>query len=159
MKKMKLFLIPLFLLFAVSISISQDKENCTGKCDHSDKSVNKCNHKGLDGGFSDTNKSVSTDGLICPVSKETIEPGKGIELSYLGKIYTFCCQNCIKKFSTEPLDYIKEEVSCVVMGEPASKDSFAEYNGMKYYFCCPNCIKKFNKDPDKYLNKFKKEDK
>jgi hypothetical protein len=40
------------------------------------------------------------------------------------------------KFKKEPLDYIKGELTCPVMGDPAEKDTFVVHNDVKYYLCC-----------------------
>ncbi len=131
--------------------------SCSGKCSESKSS---CSDKGNSKSCcSDKNKTGNSQGTqdsvkVCPVAGEKIE-GQGVKLSYLGKEYTFCCEGCAAKFQKEPLDYIKEEILCPVMGEAASKESFTEYNGTKYYFCCAPCIKKFNKDPDKYKEGYK----
>jgi YHS domain-containing protein len=92
---------------------------------------------------------------VCPVSGETIEEGKGKEFSYLGTKYTFCCEHCVGKFKAEPMNYIKTELTCPVMGDAASKDFSVVNSGTKYYFCCESCLGKFEKNPEKYLNKFK----
>jgi YHS domain-containing protein len=101
-------------------------------------------------------KTVIT-GEVCPVSGETIGEGEGVVYNYLGTDYKFCCKNCVKKFKAEPMDYIKGELKCPVMGETASKDDFTVVDNVKYYFCCAGCKGKFEKDPEKYLNKEKKD--
>ena len=101
-------------------------------------------------------KSRTLDSLkICPVSGETIDGAEGapVTYTYLGKEYTFCCAGCVAKFKAEPMNYIKEELTCPVMGEAASKDVSTVVDGVKYYFCCAGCISKFEKNPDKYLKK------
>ncbi len=100
-----------------------------------------------------------TSPKTCIVTGETIEEGQGVELTYLGKTYNFCCSHCVDKFKKEPMNYIKEDIKCPVSGETASKDISAVYDGVKYYFCCENCEGKFKKDPEKYLNKDKKDNK
>lgn len=92
----------------------------------------------------------------CPVSGEDIPDSGGLTFNYLGKEYAFCCEKCVTKFKAEPLNYIKGEVTCPVMGEAASKETFSVHNGIKYYFCCAPCVKKFEKDPEKYLEKYNK---
>ena len=106
----------------------------------------------------DTTKTkTQIAGDICPVSGETIGEGEGVVYNYLGTDYKFCCKNCVKKFKSEPMDYIKGELKCPVMGEPAVKDEFVIVDNVKYYMCCASCKRKFEKDPEKYLNKEKKE--
>jgi YHS domain-containing protein len=99
-------------------------------------------------------QGVNDSAKICPVSGEKIE-GAGVTFSYLSKEYTFCCENCVSKFKAEPMNYIKEQLVCPVMGEVAEKDISLMYNDTKYYFCCKPCIKKFNKEPEKYSPGFK----
>ena len=50
------------------------------------------------------------------------------------------------------MNYIKEEMTCPVMGETVVKDVFVMHEGTKYYLCCKSCVKKFENDPDKYKN-------
>ena len=92
-------------------------------------------------------------GLTCPVSNESIGEGQGVKLDYYGKTYTFCCEGCVAKFKKEPINYIKEEMTCPVMGETVTKDVFVMHNDTKYYLCCKSCLSKFEKDPEKYINK------
>ncbi len=126
------------------------KSNCDKNCTCQKDSKNCSSDRGKTG----TSQGVLDSGKVCPVAGEKID-GQGVKLSYLGKEYTFCCEGCAEKFKKEPLDYIKGEILCPVMGETASKENFTEYNGTKYYFCCAPCIKKFNKDPEKYKDGFK----
>jgi YHS domain-containing protein len=99
-------------------------------------------------------QGINDSGKVCPVSGEKIE-GAGVNFTYLSKEYTFCCENCVSKFKAEPMNYIKEELLCPVMGEIADKDITLMYNNTKYYFCCKPCIKKFNKEPEKYSSGYK----
>ena len=72
-------------------------------------------------------------GLTCPVSNESIGEGQGVKLDYYGKTYTFCCEGCVAKFKKEPINYIKEEMTCPVMGETVTKDVLVMHNDNKYY--------------------------
>jgi len=89
--------------------------------------------------------------LVCAVSGEKIEAGKGVNFNYLGKEYVFSSEENMAKFKKEPLDYIKSELTCPVMGDPAEKDTFVIHNGVKYYLCCTSCQSKFERNPDKYI--------
>ncbi|HEY5123202.1 MAG TPA: YHS domain-containing protein [Ignavibacteria bacterium] len=122
-------------------------KDCKSECGNSEK----CKKNTSGGMKSSPMDSVKT----CPVSGETVDGAEGapVTYTYLGKEYTFCCEGCVKKFKAEPMNYIKEELTCPVMGEAASKDVNTVVNGVKYYFCCSGCISKFEKDPDKYLKK------
>ncbi len=130
-------------------------DKCTGRKDCKMEGSNKsgCNKNtsgGMKSGSSDTLKSKT-----CPVSGEALDGAEGdpVTYTYLGKEYTFCCAGCVKKFKAEPMNYIKDELTCPVMGEAASKDVNTVVDGVKYYFCCSGCISKFEKNPGKYLNK------
>jgi len=100
---------------------------------------------------------IAPAGDVCPVSGETIAPDEGVEYTYLGTTYKFCCKNCVKKFKAEPMKYIGE-LKCPVSGESASKDVSTDIDGVRYYFCCSHCKEKFEKEPEKYLNKNNNED-
>jgi Cu+-exporting ATPase len=149
----KIFLSVIILVsFAVINNLSAQEKDCCKKSGETG-SMN-CPDKI---GSSQGEKSDSTIAKVCPVSGEAIEEGKGKEFTYLGAKYTFCCENCEGKFKAEPMNYIKTELTCPVMGDAASKDVSSVYNGTKYYMCCESCLAKFEKNPEKYLNKFNKE--
>lgn len=130
----------------------------SGKCEMSNSSTGEINERCCTKGsgqskVKNTGEAQGTNDStkICPVSGDQIGEGEGVTLSYLGKTYTVGCENCLAKFKAEPLNYIKEELLCPVMGEPVDKKISKVYNGTKYYFCCSPCIKKFNKNPEKYI--------
>jgi len=121
--------------------MTQEKSNCTNEC---------------------TSKTGNSQGTmdsvkVCPVSGEKLDGSEGepVKFTYLGKVYEFCCNGCVKKFKAEPMNYIKTELTCPVMGETADKNVSTVVDGVKYYFCCSGCIKKFEKDPKKYLDNIK----
>jgi YHS domain-containing protein len=138
------------ILFTINNTYAQN-EDCKSKCEKtcSNEEKSKCESK------SGNSQGTLDSGLVCPVSGEKIDGGEGtpVKYTYLGKEYTFCCAGCVAKFKAEPLNYIKTELTCPVMGEPAKKDVFTVVDGVKYYFCCEGCIAKFEKNPAKYLNK------
>jgi YHS domain-containing protein len=146
----------LFLSFIVlsGVALSQvGKSCCTDKMDMK---------TGTSGSVIDTNEvkvaDVKTEGSkVCIVSGEKIEEGKAVQFKYLAKNYEFCCENCLKKFKAEPKDFIKEEMSCPVMGESASKDFPVVVDGTKYYMCCESCVSKFEKNSEKYLKRLEDE--
>ncbi len=146
-KKILFFTLITAMLFVVNLSYSQireEKKECSKTCS-----------KTCDTKIGDSQGINSDSLLVCPVSGETIDGSEGepVKFTYLGKEYTFCCSGCVKKFKAEPINYIKGEVLCPVMGEPIDKNVSTVYEGVKYYFCCNPCIKKFEKEPQKYLNK------
>ena len=158
MKKI-IFVISILTFVTFSLSFGQVNNQCDKKCNqpciykeccHGEKRMNMDN---TNGGIKVT--PMDSTGLVCPVSGEAIDGAEGspVKYTYLGKEYTFCCAGCVAKFKSEPMNYIKEELKCPVMGEAASKDVFSVLDGVKYYFCCQPCVKKFEKNPDKYLNK------
>lgn len=155
----KLFLASLFaVIFVLTVSntYSQDKDCCKDKSSShcgdmktSDqtKDGNCCDKHGNAGGDS----TISSTGLKCIVSGEDLVEGQIVKFDYYGKTYNFCCDGCMAKFKKEPLNYIKEELTCPVMGEKIeSKDVFVMYEGTKYYLCCKSCNKKFENDPERY---------
>jgi YHS domain-containing protein len=162
-KKMLFFAVLTAMLFVVNLSFSQvnHKEgDCTKKCESKCTST-QGNQENTDCPGECTAKTgnsqgvVSDTGKVCVVTGENLDgtEGEPIKLTYLGKEYSFCCNGCVKKFKAEPMNYIKEEIKCPVMGETADKNVSTVVDGVKYYFCCSSCIKKFEKEPQKYLNK------
>lgn len=138
--------------FAANILYSQDNNNscCETKSSACCTENQACCDKAATGNAG----GDSTAAMSCPVSNEPIGDGGGVKFDYYGKTYTFCCEGCMAKFKKEPMDYIKTEMVCPVMGDKIeSKDVFVMNNGTKYYLCCENCVKKFERDPEKYKNK------
>lgn len=162
-KKMLFFAVLTAMLFVVNMSYSQvnHKEgDCMKKCE------NKCtttqgNQEKSECPGECTSKMGNSQGIVSDTDKVCIVTGEKLDgsegepkkLTYLGKEYLFCCNGCVKKFKSEPMNYIKGEIMCPVMGEAAEKNISTVVDGVKYYFCCSSCIKKFEKDPQKYLNK------
>ena len=150
--KTKFIVTSIFIaLFALitSSSFSQSNDCCdkemTSQCCVEKKDC--CEKEGNAGGDS------SVTGMTCPVSGEAIGEGQGVKTSYYGKDYTLCCEGCLAKFKKEPMNYIKDEMTCPVMGEKIeSKDVFVMHEGTKYYLCCKSCLKKFENNPEKYMN-------
>jgi YHS domain-containing protein len=103
-------------------------------------------------GTSQGTETMSPDSAVCMVSGEPMESGKGVGFTYLGKEYKFCCAGCIEEFKTEPMNYLKDEIQCPVMGSAAKKDVSTVVDGVKYYFCCAGCDDKFKESPEKYMN-------
>jgi YHS domain-containing protein len=48
------------------------------------------------------------------------------------------------------------QTTCPVLGGPANKRVFADYQGKRIYFCCPPCIRQFKADPEKYMKQMEK---
>jgi YHS domain-containing protein len=132
-------------------------ENCcsTGGC--AGCKDNACCDKGncKDASCCKDNKSggISNENPVCVVSGEEIAKGKEIVFNYLGKDYTFCCNDCVASFKNEPIKFVKEGLNCPVMGEAVNKNVCTVYEGTKYYFCCIMCIKDFKEHPHQYLKK------
>jgi YHS domain-containing protein len=146
-KKMLFFAILTAMLFVVNMSYAQvngEKKDCSKNCSK------ECTTR-----MGDSQGVMSDTGKVCVVTGEKLDGSEGepVKLTYLGKEYLFCCNGCVKKFKAEPINYIKGEVLCPVMGEPVDKNVSTVYEGVKYYFCCNPCVKKFEKEPQKYLNK------
>jgi YHS domain-containing protein len=161
-QKMLFLAVVTAVLFVVNLSfaqVSHKEGECTKKCG-TECSTTQMNHEkgecsnectvktgNSQGNLSDTNK-------YCVVTGEKLDGSEGepLKLTYLGKEYLFCCNGCVKKFKAEPMNYIKEEIKCPVMGETADKKISTVVDGVKYYFCCKSCVKKFEDNPKKYLN-------
>lgn len=141
--KVKTFVLAVFVaVLFIALNSSYAQECCN------DKSKSDCKTTGTTSGI------VSDSSKLCPVSGEPVNhEGEPVKFTYMGKEYEFCCAGCVKKFKTEPIKYIKEELKCPVMGETVDPEVSTVVDGVKYYFCCPSCIKKFEKDPQKYLGK------
>jgi len=45
---------------------------------------------------------------ICPVTGEEIDEKYKATYEYKGKIYNFCCENCVEVFKKDPQKYIKK---------------------------------------------------
>lgn len=73
-----------------------------------------------------------------------------------GKVYHFCCDNCVRKFwenppaviqklknpEEVPLTITNENEMCPVDGKPASREFFQVYRDTVSFFCCSDCRKK-----------------
>ncbi len=53
-------------------------------------------------------EAVNVGNKICPVSGESIDEAKKATYEYEGKIYNFCCPECIDAFKKEPQKYIQK---------------------------------------------------
>lgn len=162
-KKMLFLAVLTAMFFTINLSfaqVSHKEGDCTKKCEKEctttqnmqEKSGCKteCTHK-----TGDSQGVISDTAKVCIVTGEKLDGAEGdpVKYTYLGKEYSFCCSGCVKKFKSEPMNYIKEEIKCPVMGNPASKEVSTVVDGVKYYFCCSGCIKKFEDNPKKYLEK------
>jgi len=166
--KTKLFISAIALaiasfLFTYSNSYSKEANCCASSecCSQSDGSCcegNNCGENNVSlntaGGIKTDSVLASIDSAVCVVTGEKIAEGKGINFNYLGKDYKLCCENCLETFQNEPIKYVKDDMTCMVMGEPVKKNISASYKGTKYYFCCKMCISQFNDEPEKYLKQF-----
>jgi YHS domain-containing protein len=108
----------------------------------SKKNKTSCNHEKSGSGSLTEFVSDSTDNdqdqdvttHVCPMSNKEIGEGEGVTYNYLGIEYTFCSQDCVDEFKSEPMSYIDEKLKCPVMGGAAKQGMFVEYDGVKYYF-------------------------
>jgi len=55
-----------------------------------------------------TKESVNAGNKVCPVSGERIDEKTKAAYEYEGKIYNFCCAECIDEFKKDPEKYIKK---------------------------------------------------
>jgi YHS domain-containing protein len=44
----------------------------------------------------------------CPVSGEKIDEKTKVTYEYKGKVYNFCCQDCVEEFKKNPEEYIEK---------------------------------------------------
>ncbi|HAX48136.1 MAG TPA: YHS domain-containing protein [Ignavibacteria bacterium] len=151
---MKITIILSSIFFALFAFITSSAFSQSNDCCAKEKTSQCCaENKSCYDATGNAGGDTSVTGMTCPVSGEAIGEGQGIKFGYYGKDYTFCCEGCLAKFKKEPMNYIKEELTCPVMGEVIeSKDVFVMHEGTKYYLCCKSCNKKFESDPDKYKN-------
>jgi YHS domain-containing protein len=127
------------LLFSNNLTNAQTNDCCNDKTASCCTESTACCTTGESGSqLEDPKKDALT--------REAIPEGKAIEFSYLGKSYYFASEENLAKFKAEPIDYAKD-LTCPIMGDAASKETFVEHNGTKYYLCCEMCVKKFNKKP------------
>jgi len=52
-------------------------------------------------------KSAEVGNKICPVSGEKIDEKTKETYEYKGKIYNFCCPDCVEEFKKDPEKYIE----------------------------------------------------
>ncbi|MCB4791570.1 MAG: YHS domain-containing protein [Elusimicrobia bacterium] len=102
---------------------------------------------------------VDTGGMKCPVLGVKINEATKVSYEYKGKMYDFCCKECVDVFKKDPDKFIKESevdaggMKCPVLGvkiNEATKISY-EHKGKMYDFCCKECVDVFKKDPDKFI--------
>ncbi|MCL5022417.1 MAG: YHS domain-containing protein [Nitrospirae bacterium] len=54
------------------------------------------------------NKAEEAGNSICPVSGEGIDEKTKVTYEYKGKIYAFCCTDCLEEFKKDPEKYIEK---------------------------------------------------
>ena len=65
---------------------------------------------------------IEVGNKICTVSKEKIgEMGEAVQYEYEGKLYSFCCPECIKDFKKDPEKYIKNVLEEMHKNDPSTK--------------------------------------
>ena len=69
----------------------------------------------------ETKKPTEVGNEYCPVMGEKIAKGKEVKYAYKGKIYNFCCPDCIKQFKKAPEKYIKKISEGIPLGEESKK--------------------------------------
>lgn len=53
-------------------------------------------------------KAVEVGNTVCPVGGETIKESSKATYEYKGKVYNFCCPDCIPAFKANPEKYIDQ---------------------------------------------------
>lgn len=93
----------------------------------------------------------------CIVTGEEFVQGSGVNIQYLNREFSVCCEGCVKKFKKEPAGYIKDGLRCPVCDDDDGKKELSHvHEGVKYYFCGGGCKSKFEAEPQKYLDNYKK---
>lgn len=164
MKNLLIFALSLFVVTFLNLNsygLDDDdpKSCCKNKeeCSHS-KESSSGNIQVITDDSSETDGTQDVTTLVCPISNKEFEKGAGVTYNYLGEEYSFCCQDCVDKFKSEPMSYIDGKLKCPVMGGAAKQGMFVEYDGVKYYFCCEGCSDKFNSNPEKYMGGYQDSD-
>ena len=63
---------------------------------------------GMDHSKMDMSADKSINAVICPVSKNKVNPAKAVDKAvYKGKTYYFCCAGCKPLFEKNPRKYLK----------------------------------------------------
>lgn len=73
-------------------------------------------------------EAVNVGNKICPVSGDKIKEETKATYEYEGRIYNFCCPQCIEEFKKEPQKYIKkveEELQGRLKEEPKEEKETA----------------------------------
>lgn len=93
----------------------------------------------------------------CIVTGEEFIQGSGVNIQYLNREFSVCCEGCVKKFKKEPASYIKDGLRCPVCDDDDGKKDLSHvHDGVKYYFCASGCKTKFENEPQKYLDNYRK---
>lgn len=72
--------------------------------------------------------SVDVGNKICPVSGEKIDDKTKATYEYKGKIYNFCCPDCIVEFKKDPDKYIKKIEEEKAKEEKTEGESMPEHS-------------------------------
>lgn len=78
-------------------------------------------------------------------------------MNHVKKVLVALCVALALAFAADVSAKEPNQVNCPVMGGPASKKIYTDYQGKRIYFCCPPCIQQFQKNPDRYMKQFRKE--
>lgn len=80
----------------------------------------------------ESSTAVNVGNKICPVSGDKIKEDSKVTYEYEGRIYNFCCPDCIEPFKKDPQKYIKkvnDELNAVAK-EAEPNDSAMPQPGM-----------------------------
>lgn len=104
---------------------------------------------------------------LCPISGEELSSHK-YSAKLDGKDVYFCCNKCVKKFSSDPSKFTKQvkaqwealrplrvQVTCPASGKAINPKMFVETEHGKVYFCCSDCKSGWKKDSSKMKAKLK----
>lgn len=107
MKKMLVFFG--IMAFAIGLNSSAIAMNCHGSGQQSSSAATDEQSSRVKGApvQNTSNTVIYVGNKACPVTGQKIQEETTVTSEYDGKIYNFCCADCIDKFKKEPTKYIK----------------------------------------------------
>ncbi len=66
-------------------------------------------------------ETIFVGNKFCPVSGEKIDEASQVTYEYRGKIYRFCCPECVEEFKKDPERYIEKMKKQEETGEDGRK--------------------------------------
>lgn len=101
-------------------------------------------------GYAAKQDPIKVEGVKCMfMVRKDVNPEKFAEFEG-GKVF-FCCDNCLKRFNTDPKAHATKahhqlvrtgqvkQTACPISGHEVDKDVVTEVGGVKVAFCCADC--------------------